>query len=76
MDNIAALAIEDCLIKHLLALCPQMLLYTDIMDADTVRDLIAEPPEVIEQRQENNKRMETLQSVLRICTRHSERYCK
>ena len=43
------------------------------MSAEEVKLLTAEPPNVVEDRQNNKERLQKLRSVLKVCNKHMDR---
>ena len=71
MDNVATLAVEHCIVEHLLDIFTPMTVAA--LDAETIRELTAEPENVQRERSANRKRLETLREILQKCEKHVDR---
>ncbi|KAK5116319.1 hypothetical protein LTR85_009291 [Meristemomyces frigidus] len=78
-ENVANLAVENCLVEGLLDLFTPVTVATmDVatMDAATVRELTLEPPTVLRERDINQKRFQTLKEILQVCNKHGDRFSR
>jgi hypothetical protein len=67
-DNIIILAVENCLICELPSILePNMVNH---MDDDQIKELVAERPEVTEERERLQKALNALKEGLKACRRH------
>ncbi|KAK6398277.1 hypothetical protein LTR65_003357 [Meristemomyces frigidus] len=72
-ENVANLAVENCLVEDLLDLFTPVIVAS--MDAATVRNLTLEPSTVLRDREMNRKRLQTLKDILQVCNKHGGRFC-